>query len=54
MKNYSPGSIVNTSSIAGLIAGHNMVSYNTSSDYRLKTDLKNYNGLDLLFVDLKS
>ena len=30
MKNYSPGSIVNTSSIAGLIAGHNMVSYNTA------------------------
>ena len=28
MKNYSPGSIVNTSSISGLIAGHNMVSYN--------------------------
>jgi hypothetical protein len=24
------------------------VSYNTSSDYRLKTDLKNYNGLDLV------
>ncbi len=30
MKNYSPGSIVNTSSISGLIAGHNMVSYNTA------------------------
>jgi len=30
MKNYSPGSIVNTSSIAGLIAGHNMASYNTA------------------------
>ncbi len=28
--------------------GGNMVSYNTSSDYRLKTDLKNYNGLDLV------
>ena len=24
------------------------VSYNTSSDYRLKTDLKNYSGLDLV------
>ena len=34
--------------------GGNMVSYNTSSEYRLKTDLKNYNGLDLLFVDLKN
>ncbi|MEE2667796.1 MAG: SDR family oxidoreductase [Pseudomonadota bacterium] len=30
MKNYSPGSIINTSSISGLIAGHNMVSYNTA------------------------
>ena len=30
MKNYSPGSIVNTSSISGLIAGHNMASYNTA------------------------
>ena len=30
IKNYSPGSIVNTSSIAGLIAGHNMASYNTA------------------------
>ncbi|GIS05633.1 MAG: hypothetical protein CM15mP109_03890 [Candidatus Dadabacteria bacterium] len=30
MKNYAPGSIVNTSSISGLIAGHNMVSYNTA------------------------
>jgi len=28
--------------------GGNMVSYNTSSDYRLKTDLKNFNGLDLV------
>jgi hypothetical protein len=28
--------------------GGNMVSYTTSSDYRLKTDLKNYNGLDLV------
>ena len=30
MKNYAPGSIVNTSSISGLIAGHNMVAYNTA------------------------
>ena len=30
MKNYSPGSIVNTSSISGLIAGHNMAAYNTA------------------------
>ncbi|MEE3164949.1 MAG: SDR family oxidoreductase [Pseudomonadota bacterium] len=30
MKNYSPGSIINTSSISGLIAGHNMASYNTA------------------------
>ncbi len=28
--------------------GGNMVSYNTSSDYRLKTDFKGYNGLDLV------
>jgi len=30
MKKYAPGSIVNTSSISGLIAGHNMVAYNTA------------------------
>ena len=30
MKNYSPGSIINTSSISGLIAGHNMAAYNTA------------------------
>ena len=41
----------NQGSTIGSIAGSNggnMVSYNTSSDYRLKTDLKNYNGLDLV------
>jgi hypothetical protein len=37
----------NIGSIIGSNGG-NMVSYNTSSDYRLKTDLKNYNGLDLV------
>ena len=30
MKPYAPGSIVNISSIAGLIAGHNMASYNAA------------------------
>ena len=30
MMNYSPGSIINTSSISGLIAGHNMAAYNTA------------------------
>ena len=30
MKNHSPGSIINTSSISGLIAGHNMAAYNTA------------------------
>ena len=29
-RNYSPGSIINTSSISGLIAGHNMAAYNTA------------------------
>ena len=41
----------NQSSTIGSILGSNggnMVSYNTSSDYRLKTDLKNYSGLDLV------
>ncbi len=41
----------NQSSTIGTIAasnGGNMVSFNTSSDYRLKTDLKNYSGLDLV------
>ena len=41
----------NQSSTIGSIVGSNggnMVSYNTSSDYRLKTDLKNYSGLDLV------
>ena len=28
--------------------GGNMVTYSTSSDYRLKTDLKNYSGIDLV------
>ena len=28
--------------------GGNMIMYGTTSDYRLKTDLKNYNGLDLV------
>ena len=28
--------------------GGNMVAYSTSSDYRLKTDLKNYSGIDLV------
>lgn len=37
----------NIGSIVGSNGG-NMVSYNTSSDYRLKTDLKNFNGLDLI------
>jgi hypothetical protein len=37
----------NIGSIIGSNGG-NMVSFNTSSDYRLKTDLKNYNGLDLV------
>lgn len=33
----------------GNIAGRdNLVSYNTSSDYRLKTDLRNYSGLNLV------
>mgnify|MGYP001443170050 CR=1 FL=1 len=30
MKAHAPGSIINTSSIAGLIAGHNMASYNAA------------------------
>ena len=36
--------------IGGIIGsnGGNMVSYTTSSDYRLKTDLKGFNGLDLV------
>ena len=37
----------NIGSIAATNGG-NMVVYNTSSDYRLKTDFKNYNGLDLV------
>lgn len=37
----------NIGSIIGSNGG-NMVSYNTSSDYRLKTDFKGYNGLDLV------
>jgi hypothetical protein len=37
----------NIGSIVGSNSG-NMVVYNTSSDYRLKTDFKNYNGLDLV------
>ena len=41
----------NQGSIIGSIVGSNggnMVSYNTSSDYRLKTDLKGYSGIDLV------
>ena len=36
--------------IGGILAsnGGNMVSYGTTSDYRLKTDLKEYSGLDLV------
>ena len=36
--------------IGGIIGsnGGNMVSYGTTSDYRLKTDLKEYSGLDLV------
>jgi len=30
MREHAPGSIVNTSSIAGLIAGHNMAAYNAA------------------------
>ncbi len=30
MRDHAPGSIVNISSIAGLIAGHNMAAYNTA------------------------
>ncbi|MDE1173091.1 MAG: SDR family oxidoreductase [Parvibaculaceae bacterium] len=30
MRPHAPGSIINTSSIAGLIAGHNMASYNAA------------------------
>ena len=30
MKAHAPGSIVNVSSIAGLIAGHNMTAYNSA------------------------
>lgn len=37
----------NIGSIVGSNGG-NMVSYNTSSDYRLKTDLKNFDGLELI------
>jgi hypothetical protein len=37
----------NIGSIIGSNGG-NMVSFNTSSDYRLKTDFKGYNGLDLV------
>lgn len=37
----------NIGSIVGSNGG-NMVSYNTSSDYRLKTDFKDFNGLDLI------
>lgn len=37
----------NIGSIIGSNGG-NMVSFNTSSDYRLKTDYKGYNGLDLV------
>jgi hypothetical protein len=37
----------NIGSIIGSNGG-NMVSFNTSSDYRLKTDLKDYRGLDLV------
>ncbi len=32
----------------GASNGGNMVAYSTSSDYRLKTDLKNYSGIDLV------
>jgi hypothetical protein len=35
------GSIISSNSGTG-------VSYNTSSDYRLKTDLRNYSGIDLV------
>lgn len=36
--------------IGGILGsnGGNMISYTTSSDYRLKTDLKGYNGLDIV------
>jgi hypothetical protein len=36
--------------IGGILGsnGGNMISYTTSSDYRLKTDLKGFNGLDLV------
>lgn len=34
--------------IGNIAARENLVAYNTSSDYRLKTDLKNYNGLELV------
>ena len=36
--------------IGGILGsnGGNMVSYSTSSDYRLKTDLKAYSGIDLV------
>ncbi len=37
----------NIGSIVGANGG-NMVSYNTSSDYRLKADFKNYNGLEIV------
>lgn len=37
----------NIGSIVGSNGG-NMVSYNTSSDYRLKTDFKDFKGLDLI------
>lgn len=37
----------NIGSIVGSNGG-NMVSYNTSSDYRLKTNFKDFNGLDLI------
>lgn len=41
----------NQGSFIGSIVGSNggnMISYNTSSDYRLKTDLRNFSGLDLV------
>jgi hypothetical protein len=38
---YNIGAIISSNSGTG-------VSYNTSSDYRLKTDLRNYSGIDLV------
>ena len=40
---YSPGSIINTSSISGLIAGHNMAAYNT----KLVLDVNKVSGFTL-------